>query len=317
MQTGTKQSNSTLRLGSRASKLALWQTEFTKELLQKFYPEMSFEIETITSRGDKILDTPLPLIGGKGIFTDELRSCLWSVTIDLAVHSLKDLPTECSPGLTIGAIPKRAPAFDVLVSRKGYTLEKLPVGARVGSTSFRRTSQVLYKRPDLRMESIRGNVETRVRKALDREGIYDAIILAFAGLERLGLEDVISEVLSFEQMLPAPGQGALGIQCRDEESMASILATINDLETQLATTAERAFLTGLGGGCSLPIAAFARFENDALFLRGRVIAQDGSSIIEVDKRQSVQLVDDAYKIGIELAQKAIGLGANELLKVET
>lgn len=312
-----KQMNATLRLGSRASKLALWQTEYINGLLQNAYPDVEFEVETITSRGDKILDTPLPLIGGKGLFTAELETNLSSGKIDLAVHSLKDLPTELSNSLLIGAVPERASAQDVLISKKGYTFANLPKGASLGTSSLRRSSQVLYRRPDLQIKDIRGNVETRIRKALEPDGMYDAVIMAYAGLDRLGLNDVITEILSFDLMLPAPGQGALGVQCRNEESIVSMLQIINDPQTEMATTAERSFLIGLGGGCSLPIAAYAHFENDKLSLHCRVVAQDGSTCIDLSDTQVVQSMDEAFKIGIELAQEANTRGAHKLLKIES
>ena len=284
--------------------------------MQEAYPNLGFEVERIVSRGDKILDIPLTEIGGKGFFTSELESALTSGKIDLAVHSLKDLPTETSDGVMIGAISRRANACDVLVAKKGYSLKTLPKGARVGTTSTRRSAQILNWRPDLHIESIRGNVDTRIKKARASESIYDAIVLARAGLERLGRLDVITEELSFDQMLPAPGQGALGIQCCNKECLVSLLKTINNPEAELATTAERAFLARLGGGCSLPIAAFACFESKQLNIRGRIIHPDGLDKIDVHDRISVQTIDEAYELGANLAQKAITLGAKQLLKAE-
>ena len=246
-----------IRLGSRKSKLALWQTHHVCDLLQAAWPGLKVEIQIISTTGDQILDTPLPLIGGKGVFTAELEAALREGAIDAAVHSLKDLPTESPPGLTVGATPHRVRPDDVLISREGYQLDTLPRGATVGTSSRRRAAQLLHLRPDLQMADIRGNVPTRIDKGLAEDGPYDAIILAYAGLERLGLLEATSQVLPLGQMLPAPGQGALGIQCRDEAESLALLAPLNDISTNVAVTAERTFLSGLGGGCAMPIAAYA------------------------------------------------------------
>ena len=306
--------NSIIRFGTRSSLLARWQSEHVKDLLSREFPDQRFEIEILTSRGDKILDTPLPLIGGKGLFTSELEEYLKSRKIDLAVHSLKDLPTDLSNDLTIGAIPKRGNPKDVLISRNRYTLDSLPNKARIGTTSPRRAAQVLRWRADLQMENIRGNVETRLKKALDPEGIFDGIILAYAGLDRLARLDAISQVFSFDQMLPAPGQGAVCVQCREENDLVEMLNRINDSAAELSVTAERAFLAGLGGGCSVPIAALGVFDKGKICLRGRVTARDGSKQIDVSETTSVQSVDGAYELGIRLAEKARTLGAIEILK---
>jgi len=310
------------RLGTRGSVLARWQTAYVCELLQTSCPQLSLEVQVISTYGDQILDTPLPLVGGKGVFTAELEAALKSGVIDLATHSLKDLPTELSKGLTIGGIPCRANATDVMISRYGYTSETLPAGATVGTSSQRRAAQLLYWRPDLHIADIRGNADTRIRKALDASGPFDAIILAYAGLERLGYLDVISEIMPFNRMLPAPGQGALGIQCRDETAWLALLAPLNHLETQVAVTAERAFLVGLGGGCSLPIAAYASIEANHLTLQGRVCALDGSA--QIDLSTTVPLANSAeccisiaYQAGIELAQAALEQGAAALLETRT
>ncbi|MBZ0274744.1 MAG: hydroxymethylbilane synthase, partial [Anaerolineae bacterium] len=192
----------TLRFGTRGSDLALWQTRYVMALLKEAQPSLEVEYEIIRTRGDQVLDTPLPLVGGKGVFTAELEAALHEKRVDCAVHSLKDLPTEQPDGLTIGAIPVRANPADALISRAGYTLATLPQGARVGTSSTRRAAQLLHKRPDLQLLDIRGNVDTRIRKALAVDGDYDAIVLAYAGLDRLGFTDVVSQILDFDDMLP-------------------------------------------------------------------------------------------------------------------
>jgi len=304
----------TLRFGTRGSDLALWQTNHVLDLLRLARPDLVCEIEIIKTRGDHIIDTPLPLIGGKGLFTEELETALYSRRIDCAVHSLKDLPTEQPDGLTIGAILLRANPADVLVSRAGYTLDTLPEGARVGTSSSRRAAQLLRKRPDLKISNIRGNVNTRIRKGLDLSGEYDAIVLARAGVERLGSEAVITQVLDFEAMLPAPGQGSIAVQCRSEAALLAAIQPIHHCETALGVTAERAFLAGIGGGCSVPVAAYAHFEDDTLHLRGRVTAVDGSQQIDVELYALV--VDDrgAHEAGLKLAQDALTLGAEHLVE---
>jgi hydroxymethylbilane synthase len=303
----------TIRLGSRGSELALWQTNYVRDLLQTSWPGIEVELTIFKTRGDKILDTPLPLIGGKGLFTAELETALRDGTIDAAVHSLKDLPTEMPEGLAIGAIPQRSRPADVLVSKKGHTLETLPEGARVGTGSRRRTAQLLALRPDLTMVDIRGNVPTRIAKTLDETSEYDAVVLAYAGLERLGLLDRISQVLPIAQVLPAPGQGALGIQCRDEATSLKIFRPLDLYETRAEVEAERSFLAGLGGGCAVPIAAYGQIGNGRLSLTGRVSALDGSSSIDV---QAIGLPDEARKLGAGLAIEALARGAAELLGAE-
>ncbi|MCB0201399.1 MAG: hydroxymethylbilane synthase [Anaerolineae bacterium] len=299
-----------VRLGTRGSALARWQTDHVASLLRSAWPNLVCHVEIIQTQGDRVLDTPLPLIGGKGVFTAELEAALRSGAIDLAVHSLKDLPTETPAGLALGAVPERAQVADVLVSRAGYTLDVLPDGGTVGTSSRRRAAQLLARRPDLHIVDLRGNVDTRIRKALADDGPYDAIVLAHAGLARLGHSDVISQVLPLDVMLPAPAQGALGIQCRDEAVSLDLLAPLNHAATRQAVEAERAFLVGLGGGCSVPIAAFATLDGDRVFLRGRVSAVDGSRQIDVSGTIGVT---DAARLGHDLARQALTEGAGELL----
>lgn len=309
------------RLGTRGSVLARWQTRHVRELLQAAYPHLAAEIEVIHTAGDQLLDLPLPQIGGKGVFTAELEAALYSRAIDLAVHSLKDLPTQAPPQLALGAIPPRATPADVLVSQHGYTLQTLPQGATVGTSSQRRTAQLLYRRPDLRVSDIRGNVNTRVRKALDANGTYDAVVLAQAGLQRLAYSEQIGQVLPFELMLPAPGQGALAVQCRDEAAWLQLLAPLHHRQTLLAVQAERGFLQGLGGGCSMPIAAYAHVEGAHLQLSGRVCAPNGreqltlatSRILPEDLRLA-EAAHEAHMAGLELAHTALEQGALALLE---
>lgn len=310
---------SSVQLGTRGSALARWQTEHVGTLLQAAWPQRRFTTLVITTRGDQVLDTPLPLLGGKGLFTAELEAALHTRTIDLAVHSLKDLPTEPPAGLALGAIPCRVDPADVLISRRGYTLATLPRGATVGTSSRRRAAQLWHGRPDLKMIDIRGNIDTRVRKALDPDGPYDAIVLAYAGLHRLNHLSFVTEILALDAMLPAPGQGALGIQCRDEPKSQALVAPLAHWETEAAVTAERAFLAGLGGSCSVPIAAYASVEQRSLRLRGRVSALDGSNQIDVSATATLfadtAISAIARQLGHDLAQAALEQGAARLLEV--
>ena len=303
-----------LIFATRPSALARWQTQWVIAALQKIHTDLVYEEKIITTQGDKILDRPLPEIGGKGLFTQELESELLDGSVHCAVHSLKDLPVENPAGLTVGCIPARAEVRDALISAKGYTLETLPQGASVGTSSLRRASQILSLRPDVKTESLRGNVDTRLRKALD--GQYDAIILAGAGLTRLGLEKHVTEWLSLHIMLPAPGQGALAIQCRaDDQTTLKLLAALEDDSTRKCVTAERAFLSGLGSGCSVPVAAYAQVVDQTskvIMLTGLVASPDGKQIIRVPGEGN-----DPLQLGNELAQQAIQQGADQILKLIT
>lgn len=299
-----------LIFATRPSALARWQTQWVINALQKIRPALECEEKVITTQGDKILDKPLPEIGGKGLFTQELESELLSGAVHCAVHSLKDLPVENPAGLTIGCIPERGEVRDVLVSAGGFTLTTLPTNASIGTSSLRRAAQILSLRPDLRVQPLRGNVDTRLQKALD--GRYDAILLAGAGLTRLGLEGHVTEWLPLDVMLPAPGQGALAIQCRaeDRETLA-MLSKLEDDATRKAVTAERAFLQGLGGGCSVPVAAFAQMigeKRSEINLTGLVVSPDGKKVIRVTGQGTEPL-----KLGQQLAQQALAKGASEIL----
>ena len=302
-----------LIFATRPSALACWQTQWVIHALKNIHRDLECEEKIITTQGDKILDKPLPEIGGKGLFTQELESELLSGAVHCAVHSLKDLPVENPAGLTVGCIPARAEVRDALISLNGYTVATLPQNASVGTSSLRRAAQLLSRRPDLQTKSLRGNVDTRLRKAM--EGQYDAIILAGAGLTRLGLDKHATEWLPLDLMLPAPGQGALAVQCRADDQMTlDLLAGLEDETTRKAVTAERAFLNGLGGGCAVPVAAFASVKNQmskVITLTGLVIAEDGTKPIKI-AGEGV----DALKLGNELAQQAISQGANEILVLQ-
>ena len=305
-----------IRIGARGSNLSLRQTQIVADLLRVHDPGLRIEVVVITTTGDRQLDTPLSLMGGKGVFTEEIESALLNGVIDFAVHSLKDLPVESREDIVIGAITERASVADVLISRSGLGLEQLQIGSRIGTSSLRRSTQLLHLRPDLVPISIRGNVETRIRKAQDPAGEYDAIVLAQAGLDRLELAHVAVEALSLEVMLPAPGQGALAVQSRNDPELFELLSAINHAETAFATTAERAFLSALGGGCSTPVAALGRFDGDRLHLRGRVNSVDGACQIDVEATVVVSDGAAATRLGHDLAGDAIARGAGSLLGVQ-
>ncbi|HID52302.1 MAG TPA: hydroxymethylbilane synthase [Anaerolineae bacterium] len=295
----------TLIIGTRTSQLAMWQTDYITALLQAVWPELECRTESFVTKGDKTLNQPLPQIGGKGLFTWELENALRDGRIHLAVHSLKDLPVENAPGLTLGAIVGRADVRDVLI---GLTLEDIPLDGVVGTSSLRRHAQLRRLRPDVAIRSIRGNVETRIRKVT--EGQYDAAILAAAGVTRLGLEEHIAQYLPLAAMLPAPGQGALAVQCRaDDAQTLELLAVIHNPNVATVVTAERAFLNGLGGGCATPVAAYAELANGELHLTGLVSALDGKRQIRVTGSGT-----DGRTLGLELAEEALVRGAREILR---
>jgi hydroxymethylbilane synthase len=303
-----------LIIGSRGSKLALWQSEWVKARLCALNPQLTVSIEIIKTSGDVLKDAPLAVIGGKGVFTKELEEALLDGRIDLAVHSLKDLPTILPDGLTIAAITEREDTRDALVLRAGFALDSpslknLPEGATVGTSSLRRLAQLKHQRPDIIIKDLRGNVDTRLRK-LDA-GDYDAIILASAGLRRLGLMERISAPISTEEMLPAVGQGALAIETRIDDSLTlKLLAPLDHESTRAACTAERALLRSLGGGCQLPIAAHAVVSEDYLRLEGLVAAPTGIAII----RDALEgRATDAHELGDSLGKRLLKRGAESLL----
>lgn len=301
-----------LIFATRASALARYQTNWVITALQAAHPDLTCEEKVISTQGDKILDKPLPLIGGKGLFTQELENELLSGDVHCAVHSLKDLPVQNPYGLIIGCIPIRSEVRDALVSKNGHTLLNLPSGSLVGTSSLRRAAQILSVRPDLNIASLRGNVDTRLHKALDDK--YQAIILAGAGLVRLGLDAHVTEWLSLDVMLPAPGQGALAVQCRaDDATTLELLSSLEDTPTRLAVSAEREFLLGLGGGCAIPVAAFATADNkhSSIHLTGLVSSSDGKRHIKVLGEGT-----DPLELGERLAQEAIALGAGEIIELK-
>jgi hydroxymethylbilane synthase len=298
-----------VRLGTRASRLARFQTELVRQTLAGLYPHVEFQSIVISTAGDRDLRTPLPEIGGKGVFTQELEAALREGAIDLAVHSLKDVPVEPSPGLTLAAIGMREDPRDVLISARRWSLETLPHAAAVGTCSTRRAAQLLAIRPDLRLLPLRGNVDTRVGKAL--AGEFDAIVIAAAGVRRLGLESAITQYLPLEVMLPAPGQGALAVQCRaDDGGVLEQLGGLEDGAVRAATDAERGFLEGLGGGCAAPIAALGQIREGRLHLHGLVASTDGQRELRLAADGPPE---DGRRLGLALADEARAKGAEALL----
>jgi hydroxymethylbilane synthase len=295
-------------IGTRSSKLALWQAEWVAVSLRRIHPDLEVIIQHITTKGDVVADVPLPKIGDKGLFTREIETALLAGQIHLAVHSLKDLPTELPSGLAIGAITAREDARDVLISRHGVGLDDLPRGARIGTSSLRRGAQLAAHRPEAQIVNLRGNVDTRLRKAATDD--YDAIVLAAAGVLRLGLADRIVEYLPIGVMLPAVGQGAMAVEARQDD--ADTLALVADLDhapTRAATDAERAFLRALGGGCHVPIAAYGETHGDALRLRGLIASLDGQRIV---RGEVVSSVSEAGAAGRELAERLLAQGGQEI-----
>ncbi|MBO6574470.1 MAG: hydroxymethylbilane synthase [Rhodothermales bacterium] len=294
----------TLRAGTRTSRLARWQTAHVCALLKQAWPDLEIEVVEFVTRGDRTLDAPLPEIGGKGLFTAELEGALLDGRIDIAVHSLKDLPTAAVEGIAVGAVPARGDARDVMV---GDPLHALPPGSVVGTSSPRRAAQILSMRADLEVRSIRGNVPTRVAK-VDR-GEYAAAVLARAGLERLDMEDRIAQTFEPSIMLPAPGQGAIGVQCRaNDQRVTELLGAIHDDACAAETSAERSFLAALQAGCSSPVGAFAVRDSGDIALTGAVFSEDGSRVVRVSGRGS-----QAEALGKELAAQALHAGAAALM----
>ena len=295
-----------LRIGSRGSQLALWQANHISALLRERGHEV--ELEIIKTTGDKITDVALAKVGTKGMFTKEIEEALAAGRVDLAVHSLKDLPTEVPPGFEIAAITKRENPRDVLVSKKYARLEDLPHGGRVGTSSLRRQAQIKAVRPDLDIHPLRGNVDTRIRK-LD-SGEYDAIILAAAGVNRLGLTALVKQVIAADIVCPAAGQGALGIEIREGDSaMRQHLAFLDDAAARAATTCERALLNKLGGGCQVPIGAFAEIRNGRLHLEGVVAHPDGTLVLR-ESRDG----DDPERLGSEVGETLLSRGGDAILQ---
>jgi hydroxymethylbilane synthase len=303
-----------VRAGTRASRLALWQTEHVIARLSQVWPALSFERVHVRTLGDRIPDVPLPRIGDRGLFTRELEEGLHRGTIDFAVHSLKDLPTEQPDGLALGAVLGREDPREVLVSREGRRLADLPPGARLGTSSLRRRAQVLALRRDLVIADIRGNVPTRIEKV--RHGTYDATLLAMAGLHRLDLMDAVAEVFPEEMMAPAPGQGALAVQVRaGDDRLQRIVAAIDDAGARFATAAERRVLSALEGGCQAPIGALATWVTAGrLRLLAIVAAVDGARVLRASEERVVRDEPEALALGDAVAETLAHQGAHALIR---
>ncbi|MBR4383896.1 MAG: hydroxymethylbilane synthase [Selenomonadaceae bacterium] len=296
-----------IKIGTRSSRLALWQAEFVATRLKKFFPALEVELVHVHTTGDKILDAPLAKIGGKGLFTKELELQLARGEIDLAVHSLKDVPTDLPEGFQIAAITRRAQPFDAFVSGKFSSFAELPNGAIVGTSSLRRAAQLLNLRPDLQIKNLRGNVETRLKK-LDA-GEFDAIILAAAGLERLGHSARIRELLP--EIIPAAGQGALAIEIRTgDEKISELVGVLNDAETFSATSVEREFLREVGGSCQIPVGVFAQVENNRLNVRALISSIDGQRVV---KNSVTVPLTEIEGLGKTLAIKLLAAGGKKIL----
>ncbi len=300
---------SELKIGTRGSQLALFQANWVRDQLGKAHPDLNVTLIKIKTTGDKILDVPLAKIGGKGLFVKEIEESLLQKKIDLAVHSIKDVPTEFPQGLHLSAITQREDPRDVFISRNGRTLKNLPQGARIGTSSLRRQAQLLHFRNDFELSPLRGNLDTRLKKL--RTMRLDGIVLALAGVRRLGLEERVTEIIPTDICLPAIGQGALGIETRmDDPEAEEQIRFLNDRDASIAVTAERAFLKKLEGGCQVPLAAYARPTGKTLRMDGLVGSIDGKRLI----RHHVEgPVENAESLGIELAEILLGKGAKEIL----
>ncbi|WP_426455787.1 hydroxymethylbilane synthase [Acinetobacter sp. KB005] len=300
----------TLKIATRQSPLALWQAEYIRARLQELHPDLMVELVKFVTQGDKILDTPLAKIGGKGLFVKELEAALLDGRADLAVHSMKDVPMALPEGLTLAVICEREDPLDAFVSNQFEKFADLPQGAKVGTSSLRRKSQILKQRPDLQIIDLRGNVGTRLGKLDD--GQYDAIILASAGLKRLGLSERIRHCLTPDISLPAVGQGALGLECRaaDNEVLALIQPLLHQ-ETDVCVRAERAFNAYLEGGCQVPIAGYATLQNGQIHIEGRVGSADGQTLLRAELTDEAS---NAQQLGENLARNLLDQGAGELLK---
>ena len=297
-----------LIIGSRGSPLAVWQAQWVETRLRELVPGLSVSLQRIKTTGDRILDVPLSTIGGKALFVKEIEEALARGEIDLAIHSMKDVPTQLPSGLEILSIPAREDPRDALIARRGLSLEKLPKGARIGTSSLRRQSQLLHVRPDLTVVMLRGNLDTRLRKL--EAGDYDAIVLAAAGLRRLGLEQQNTEYLPYEVCLPAIAQGALGLEGRaDDPFVREIVTGLEDRSTRIAVTTERAFLERLEGGCQVPIAAHATVDK-TIHLQGLIASVDGRRLV---RGSSEGPLSDGIQMGAVLAERLLSQGGREIL----
>lgn len=305
-----------LTIATRESALALWQAEHVRARLTSRYPGTAVDLLGVTTQGDRVIDRPLATIGGKGLFIKELENALREGRADIAVHSLKDVPMDIPDGFVLAAISAREDARDAFVSNRFDALSSLPPGAVVGTSSLRREAQLRERHPEVRIESLRGNVHTRLRK-LD-EGRYGAIILAAAGLQRLGLGTRIRALLDPDVSLPAPGQGALAIECRtDRVDLVRALAPLADRGTTLATAAERAFSRALGGSCQTPLAAYAEWQEGRLWLRGLLAGRDGRNVLRGEMERVVTDIADAQALGAALADDFLGRGGHRLAVVSS
>jgi hydroxymethylbilane synthase len=301
-----------LVIATRESALALWQAEHVRTRLEALYPTSAIELLGVTTQGDRITDRPLAAIGGKGLFVKELEIAMSDGRADLAVHSLKDVPMQLPGEFTLAAVVAREDPRDALVSNRYATLDALPAGAIVGTSSLRRESQLRERYPTLKVDPLRGNVNTRLRK-LDA-GRYDAMILAAAGLKRLGFGDRIRALLEPDDSLPAPGQGALALECRaDRGDVIAALSALSDLGTVLATTAERAFSRALSGSCTTPLAAYAQWEEGRLWIRGYIARRDGSEALRGEREAEVADSEEAEALGLGLADEFLARGAARLV----
>ena len=300
----------TLKIATRQSPLALWQANYVKDRLQQLYPDLTIELVPMVTKGDVILDSPLAKIGGKGLFVKELENALLNKKADIAVHSMKDVPMQFPKGLGLAVICQREDPRDAFVSHSYRTFAELPQGAVVGTSSLRRQCQLKALRPDLDIRSLRGNVGTRLSKL--NNGDYDAIILASAGLIRLGLADRIASFIDVEQSLPAAGQGAVGIECRtDDAQVQALLAPLADAETTYCVLAERAMNNHLQGGCQVPIGGYAVWQQGQLYLRALVGDIDGSRIIRAEGKSAVE---NAEVLGVQIAEQLLAQGADKILQ---
>jgi len=297
-------------IGTRGSKLALWQANFIKTEIETIFPGIDVEIKIIKTTGDRITDRPLAMVGGKGLFVKEIENGLLNHEIDIAVHSMKDMPGELPEGLCIGAIPERENPFDVLIANNNSLLADYQEGAKIGTSSLRRTSQIRHIRPDLIVESIRGNLDTRIKKL--KSGEYDAIVLAAAGLIRMELKDKITEYLDEKVMLPAVGQGALCIETRqNDDDTAPIMDRLDHYDTNICVTGERAFLKQIEGSCHIPVACFGRIKNKEIILTALVASEDGKKII---KEEIISPMDKVENSGRTLADNLLEKGGKKILE---
>ncbi len=303
-----------IRIGTRKSKLALWQSEWVKTQIEKKFPEVKVELVKITTKGDKILDVPLAKIGDKGLFTKEIEEAMLRGNVDIAVHSLKDVPSKLPEGLKLIAFSDREDPRDAFLSNGKYKLDTLPEGAVVGTSSLRRKAQLKILRPDIQIKDLRGNVDTRIKKL--KEGQYDAIILAAAGVKRLGWEDEIDEILSPDRMIPSVSQGILGIEGRegDKEIEKIVREAINSWESEVAATVERAFLRTVEGGCQVPLGCYAVVNEDRVHVRAFISDLDGKFFHKEEGVFRFSSLKDADNIGISIAQRLLSAGGKEILE---